>query len=175
MATTQKTYAELGTAWGVSPEAARKRVEGLRLPRHPGNDGKVRVTIDLDEVSARPPQSKSDKSSIPSGRRAAGDRPESEILRQHVATLQAEVERLVTLAATSRSDFEVERSRAEKVVADLAVLAGRLADAERDRATQHVEAEQARAKAEQARADADAVRAELAVWRALPWWRRALG
>lgn len=175
MATTQKTYAELGAVWGVSPEAARKRVEGLRLPRHPGNDGKVRVTIDLNEVTARPPQSKSDKNSNPSARRPAGDRPEADVLRQHVTTLQAEVERLATLAATNRADFERERLQAEQVVADLTALAGRLADAERDRATQRIEAEQTRMRAEQAEIDAATVRNELAAWRALPWWRRALG
>lgn len=175
MPTKQMTYAELGAAWGITAEAARKRVEGLRLPRQPGNDGRTRVVIDLDEVTARPPQPSSARNANPSGRRAPGDRPETEALRLHVASLQAEVQRLTILATTHRADFERERSQAEQAVADLTALAGRLADAEQDRATQRIEAEQARMRADQAEIDAEAVRAELTAWRALPWWRRALG
>ena len=44
------TYAELGDRLGVSPEAARSLARRLRLTRRPGNDGKVRVTVDLAEV-----------------------------------------------------------------------------------------------------------------------------
>lgn len=175
MPTKQLTYAELAAVWGVSSEAARKKVEGLRLPRQPGNDGKVRVLIDLDDVQHRPLKPKSD-------RRPAGDRPEIEPLRQHVATLQAEVERLVALASSNRADFERERERAEKAAADLMALADRLAEAERDRTTRIVDAEKARAETDQARsaaekvqAEADALRAELMDWKARPWWRRAFG
>jgi hypothetical protein len=54
------TYAELGTRLGASPEAARSLARRLRLTRRPGNDGKVRVTVDLAEIQykrlpARPP------------------------------------------------------------------------------------------------------------------------
>lgn len=180
MATRQMTYAELGAAWGVSPEAARKRTE--RFPRTIGNDGRTRISVDLDEIEPRPPQPKA-------GRRPAGLHPETELLKQHVATLQAEVERLTSLAGSHRSDFERERDRAERAISDLSALAGRLADAERERACQLANAVQARSETEQARseteaarmaenlirAQAEAVRAELTDWKARPWWRRAFG
>lgn len=168
MAKQSLTYAELADIWNVTSEAACKKVEGLRLLRQVGNDGRVRVTIDLDEVHHRPAKQRSD-------RRAAGDRPETEALRQHVATLQSEVEQLSALADSNRADFERERERAERATADLVVLAGRLADAEHGRATGLAEAEQARIETDKARAETDAVRVELMTWRSRPWWRRALG
>ena len=43
------TYDELASAWGVSREAARKKVEGLGLRKQLGNDGRTRVVVDLSE------------------------------------------------------------------------------------------------------------------------------
>ena len=48
------TYAELGDRLGASPEAARSLARRLRLPRRPGNDDKVRVTVDLGEIQYKP-------------------------------------------------------------------------------------------------------------------------
>jgi hypothetical protein len=48
------TYAELGDRLGASPEAARSVARRLRLPRRPGNDGKVRITVDLAEIRHKP-------------------------------------------------------------------------------------------------------------------------
>ena len=45
------TYAELGERLGASAEAAGSLARRLRLPRRPGNDGKVRITVDFDEIS----------------------------------------------------------------------------------------------------------------------------
>ena len=44
------TYVELGGWLGTSPEAARSLARRLRLPRKPGNDGKVRIIVDLAEI-----------------------------------------------------------------------------------------------------------------------------
>ena len=195
MARQQLTYDELAEVWGISREAARKKVEGLHLPRTPGNDGKVRVTVDLAEIEHRPLKPRKD-----SARRPPGDRAEAEALRQHVETLKAELERLTTLAASNRTDFERERERAEKLAGEVADLARRLAQAvedaagrernlqdkavEAERAADGAEAEalQARAEAERAgveaeraRVEAEQARAELAAFRARSWWRRAFG
>jgi chromosome segregation ATPase len=161
MATQLLTYDELATAWGVSREAARKKVEGLRLPKQMGNDGKARIMIDLIEVQHQPLKPKKD-------RRPPGDRSETEALRQHVETLRAEVERHIALAATIRGDFERERDKAERALNDLVSLSERLADAEKERAEKLVEIERAQAEVEKAKA-------ELSDWKARPWWRRALG
>jgi chromosome segregation ATPase len=161
MPTQLMTYDELAATWGVSREAARKKVEGLRLPRQTGNDGKTRVMVDLAEVQHQPAKPKKD-------RRPPGDRTETEALRQHVETLRSEVERLLALAATNRADFERERDRAEKAMADLISLTDRLAETERTKAENLVEIEKAQAQAAEARADLDA-------WKARPWWRRLAG
>ena len=42
------------TGWAPSPEAARSLARRLRLPRRPGNDGKVRITVDLAEIRHKP-------------------------------------------------------------------------------------------------------------------------
>jgi len=60
------TYDQLAAAWGVSREAARKKVEALHLPRQTGNDGKARIKIDLAEVEHRPMSPKRDRRPRPS-------------------------------------------------------------------------------------------------------------
>ena len=53
------TYAELGERLGASPEAARSLARRLRLPRRPGNDGKVRITVDFAEIRYKPVRARS--------------------------------------------------------------------------------------------------------------------
>ena len=48
------TYSELGERLGSSPGAARSLARRLRLVRRPGNDGKVRVFVDLAKIQYRP-------------------------------------------------------------------------------------------------------------------------
>ena len=48
------TYADLSGRLGTSYEAARSLVRRLRLPRQMGNDGTVRVNIDLAEIQYKP-------------------------------------------------------------------------------------------------------------------------
>ena len=61
------TYTDLADRLGTTPEAARSLVRRLRLSRHTGNDGKVRVTIDLSDIQyKRLPTNISD---CPRGRR----------------------------------------------------------------------------------------------------------
>jgi DNA repair exonuclease SbcCD ATPase subunit len=162
------TYDDLAATWGVSREAARKKVEALHLPRQTGNDGKARIMIDLAEVEHRPLPSRRD-------RRPGGDRAETEALQEHVKTLRAEVERLAALAESHRADFERERGRAEKAMAEVIELAAKLVEAERAKAEKIVNFEKARAETDEARAETARLRAELAEWRARPWWRRAFG
>ncbi len=134
------TYVELASVWGVSKEAARKKVEGLRLPKQMGNDGRARVMVDLTEVQHEPMKPRA------ADRRSTGGRaepaPDGDSLRRLVSTLEAEVERLTALEASRRSDFERERSRSDELSNDLASMREALAvmtaerDAERARALQ---------------------------------------
>ena len=162
MTTQMMTYDELASLWGVSREAARKKVEYTRLPRQKGNDGKARVLIDVQEITHTPLRTRKE-----TGRKAAGDRAETEALKAHVETLVAEVGRLTALAETNRADFEREREHAEKIAAELIGLIDKLAEAEKWRAEKDAELATAQREAEQARA-------ELATWKSRPWWRRAL-
>ena len=59
MTTESLTYSELGKRLGSSPEAARSLARRLRLARKPGNDGKVRVIVDLANVQYKPAPTRS--------------------------------------------------------------------------------------------------------------------
>jgi hypothetical protein len=163
MATQMMTYDELASFWGVSREAARKKVEYIRLPRQKGNDGKARVLIDVEEISHTPLRARKE-----TARKPDGDQAEKEALKAHVQSLMTEVERLTALAATNRADFERERSHAETIHAELVGLIDKLAEAEKWRAEKDAELARVRLHAEQARA-------ELAEWKSRSWWRRAFG
>src|SRR3954463_3860243 len=132
------TYDQLAAAWGVSREAARKKVEALHLPRQTGNDGKARIKIDLAEVEHRPMPPKRD-------RRPGGDRAETEALQEHVKTLRAEVERLAALAESPGAALGGERDRAEKAMAEVIKRAANLVEAEKARAEKVTDFERARA------------------------------
>jgi hypothetical protein len=178
MKPTPMTYAELSALWGVSRDAARKRVKALGLTAEPGEDGKLRVTIDLEdapgaEKPAKTPGDTPVEKPAPRPARKASEaktgatRAETEALQAHVRTLLAEVERLTTLAAGNRADFERERAKAEALAADLADLHERLLAAEGQYAQRSIELCRALDELEDARE-------RLAAWEALPAWRRAV-
>ena len=111
----ESLHAELGGRLGASPEAARSLVRRLRLPRRPGNDGKVRITVDLAEIQYKP---------LPA-RRPAGHRTEIDGLNARVEQLEGELARLEVenqclevQAAGHRADFECERQRCATLVTE---------------------------------------------------------
>lgn len=189
MAVVQKTYAELGELWGVSKEAARKKVEGLRLPRKPGNDGKTRVTIDLSEVSHTPMRHRAETDGRPDGDQPEtdpGDLPEDDrrptpvvALHGQIAALEAAMADLRGNLDQARADRDQERverlaervrtdeanARADKITAELHDLAQRFAGSIED----------ARARESTIADKLDAARAEMAALRSRPWWRRLAG
>src|SRR3954466_8121114 len=108
------TYAELAEVWGVSKEAARKKVEGLRLPRQTGNDGRARVMVDLTEVQHEPMKPKA------SDRRPPADRPEDMAdVRRYISPLETQLPGHPSLGPSVRAAFERERDRADGLTADL--------------------------------------------------------
>ena len=143
------TYAELGDRLGASPEAARSLARRLRLPRRPGNDDKVRVTVDLGEIQYKPRPA----------RRPAGDhRAETDALNARIEQLQAELarvevekRRIEVSAAGHRADFERERERCNTLMVEALTLA------------KH---------AMSAREKAARLEGELAAHRVGGWWRR---
>ena len=170
MAVQSLTYAELSEVWGVSKDAARKKVEGLRLPRKLGNDGKTRVSIDLEEVHHSPKLPKVEAEGSPSGDREETGRPPS----PEVLILQAMVETLKADLARERNSLDrelmerlQEKERADRLAAELVAMAREMAEVRSDAARFSSEA----TRANDAAADRDA-------WRALaqrPWWKRLGG
>ena len=113
------TYADLAGRLGTSHEAARSLVRRLRLPRQMGNDGTVRVNVDLAEIQYKPLPQRSPR----------GHREDFEALKAQVERLQALVTKLETekssieaIAVGHRADFERERERSDKLMTDTMTL-----------------------------------------------------
>jgi hypothetical protein len=109
------TYAELSDRLGASPEAARSLARRMRLPRKPGNDGRVRVIVDLTEIRYTPL----------SARSPGGQQPDIDSLKAQIKELQAELAKLEVekqcfeaSAAGHRADFERERDRSDTLTAE---------------------------------------------------------
>jgi chromosome segregation ATPase len=101
------TYGALGARLNISPVAARSLARRLRLPRSLSEEGKALVSVDLAEIHHRP---------HPAGRRQAGDVAQ---WTAKVAALEAEVAQLEATAAAHRADFEHERARGDRLMAEL--------------------------------------------------------
>jgi hypothetical protein len=119
MTTESLTYSEIGERLGCSPEAARSLSRRLRLVRKPGNDGRVRVIVDLEEIQHRPAPTRS-----PIGRQADLDAFKAQIeqLQSDLAKLEAEKNCLEASVAEHRADFEHERERCDKLIAETLAL-----------------------------------------------------
>jgi hypothetical protein len=146
------TYAELGDRLGASPEAARSLARRLRLPRRPGNDGKVRITVDFAEIQYKP---------LP-GRQPGSHRTEIDGLNARVerlvgelARLEVEKQCLQVRAAGHRADFDCERERCDTLLTETLKLS-QLAMSAREKA--------ARLEGELS-----------ATWARSRWWRRRGG
>lgn len=109
------TYIDLADRLGTTQEAARSLVRRLRLPRHAGNDGKVRVNVDLSEIQYKRLPARS-----PGGHRADIDALNARIqmLQAELARLEVENSCMQASAAGHRADFERERNRAESALAE---------------------------------------------------------
>jgi hypothetical protein len=112
------TYADLADRLGATQEAARSLVRRLRLPRMKGNDGKARVTIDLNDFQYKPmPARKRD------GHRPASLDGRIEALQVELARIEVEKRCLEATAAGHRADFERERERADNALAEASKMA----------------------------------------------------
>jgi chromosome segregation ATPase len=101
------TYSALGARLNISPVAARSLARRLRLPRSLSDDGKALVSVDLAEIK-HTPQSP--------GRRQADDVAQWTTM---VAALHVEIAQLEASVAGHRADFEHERERADRLMAEL--------------------------------------------------------
>lgn len=126
MAEKSYTYQELAEALGLaSAEAARQRAMRARWRRSPGNDGKARVIVDLDEQPVRP-------ASEP---RSNGESPREllEALANHVVTLRDAVARAEAGEERERERANEERARVEVLSQDVLRLTQSAVRAETER------------------------------------------
>ena len=101
------TYSAFGARLNISPVAARSLARRLGLPRSRAEDGKALVSVDLAEIKHRP---------HPSARREACDVAQWTTM---VAALHVEIAQLEASVAGHRADFEHERERADRLMAEL--------------------------------------------------------
>jgi len=101
------TYGALGARLNISSVAARSLARRLQLPRSLSDDGKALVSVDLAEIKHTPQ---------PSARRQACDVAQWTTM---VAALHVEIAQLEASAAGHRADFERERERADRLMAEL--------------------------------------------------------
>jgi hypothetical protein len=104
------TYAELGERLKISSEAARALAKRHRLPRSRSNDGKTLVHVDLSEISHAP---------IPRASQPTAGHQVVTALKDHIATLQADLMEMKVIAGGHRADFERECDRTSKLLAEL--------------------------------------------------------
>ena len=109
------TYTDLADRLGTTQEAARSLVRRLRLPRHTGNDGKVRVNVDLSEIQYKRLPARS-----PGGHWADIDALNARIqmLQAELARLEVENSCIHASAAGHRADFERERDRSDTIMSE---------------------------------------------------------
>jgi hypothetical protein len=148
MTTESLTYADLAGRLGTTQEAARSLVRRLRLPRMKGNDGKARVTIDLNDFQYKPMPARTGDGHR-AGTSAFDDR--IKVVQAELARIEVEKRCLEATAAGHRADFERERDRADNALAEASKMA---------------------ALAMIAREAAARLEGELVARRRRSWWRR---
>ena len=100
------TYVALAARLRISPAAARSLAKRRQLPRSLSNNGKALVCVDLAEMRHTP-------------RRPGSRQPGNALRAESIVALQAEIARLEATAAGHRADFERERERADRLMAEV--------------------------------------------------------
>jgi hypothetical protein len=136
------TYAAITDRLGFSSGAFRAFVNWLRLPRQHSNNGNAPVAVDLVERSTVTARSLEDDQSVVAA------------LTARIGTLEAEFARVEAAAAVHRADFERERERCERLMAEVLKATAEL-----------MAAREATAR----------IAGELAALQGRPWWRRLVG
>jgi hypothetical protein len=182
MAVEWLTYDELADRLGIGRESARTLVKRKRWARQPGNDGRARIGVPLEEIAARDDQAPERSPERP-GEPVPEHTPErpGDQTGAVLAVLTRHIERLESLLAdaqaragerdavqaerdAARADRDLATARAEAERVRSEGLARRLEEAQ-ERMAQ-------RAAFEQQLAALHAQLAEMQAAAARPWWRR---
>ncbi len=186
------TYAEIEEAFSLKPASARQLVRRQGWRRLPGNDGRSRIEIPIEEFERA--LKRGVETPLHESETDAEPPVESPLERTFVAFLTAHIERLeqaLTEAQLALSqavaDRSAETAKSDHLVGEVAALARQLAQVVeesggRERELQarlalaNAEAAQSRidliALEKRAEAETAQARAELEAWKARPWWRR---
>jgi hypothetical protein len=122
--------------------AFEELVNLFRLPRLRGNDGNGLTSVDLAESPTATARSSEDHQSVVA------------TLTARIETLEADFAKVEAAAAIHRADFERERERSERLMAEVLKSTAELMAA---------------------REAAARIAGELAALQARPWWRRLAG
>lgn len=148
------TYAELGAALGITPASAKRLSIRHHWPKHPGNDGKARVTVPLERLTLAEAAAGDDASDEPED--IPGDTTGD--VSVTVTALVGQLDRVTAELAAARERLaavEDERDTARATAAQVEALRAVL-DVERQRVTD------AKAEAERWRQSANAPRGVVA-------------
>jgi hypothetical protein len=110
------TYLEIAARLNISREAARGLIKRHRLPRTRGNDGKILVAIDFEEIKHNPKFGRASHGN-PAATPAVTE--SVALLQQKIKTLEDELVAERSRSQGHRSDFETERTRCSQLMADL--------------------------------------------------------
>lgn len=142
MTTVWLTYDELAERLGIERESARQHVKRKHWARQKGNDGKVRIGVPEEVLSARSePDTEGGTDAVHTPAHAPAPDPSvTAVLTRHIERLEAQLEETLKRAG-ERDELVIQRdmARTERDIASTQVEALRtaLAAAERDRDRWH--------------------------------------
>jgi hypothetical protein len=119
MAVEQLSYAEIASRLGVTSEAARAIVKRHRLPRAPGDDGKVLVTVDLTEIRHKPLPARSPRNHQRVSDAVTGLMAQIKTLEAELAAKDADLAAEQQCSGGHQADFERERARSDQLMCHL--------------------------------------------------------
>jgi hypothetical protein len=169
MSTVWLTYDELAERLGIERESARQHVKRKHWARQKGNDGRVRIGVPEEALSARSePDTEDDTAPVQAPAHAPVQAPGvTAVLTRHIERLETQLEEALK-RAEERDELVIQRdtARAERDIATTQVEALRaaLAAAERDRDRWHDVATAPKPEPQQA-----------APVERRSWWRRLAG
>lgn len=189
------TYAEIEEAFSLKPASARQLVRRQGWRRLPGNDGRTRIEIPIEEFERA--LKRGVEAPLDENENDAEPPVEGPLERTFFAYLTTHIERLeraLTEAQQSLSqtvaDKNAESAKSDRLIGEVATLARQLAQVVeeaggRERELQarlaSADAQVAQSRVElvalekRAEAEITQARAELEAWKARPWWRRLAG
>lgn len=162
------TYAEAAAALGMTTESVRQRARREHWRKQLNNEGKATILVPADTSRIPAGETGGDPSDEPPASRPV-KRPEPDaavnVLQARIAEMEIRANELRADLDRERGERLQERDRAERLVGEVASLAGQLARI----------AEEAGTRERGLQAQIMAAEAKFTEYRGRPWWRRMRG